>query len=498
MNLTEADRQILPLALRKNKGFPIACKWYFKDWDPLWYQYLFHQVMIRNTCVVAGIASGKSTGVAASYMLDCLTIPYFRALNTSVTAKQAEIPFEMVSAWIDENPRLTPHIEDISLRPYPTIKFMNGSEWIFRTAGKDARFIRGLEYDRINYDECGLDFSGETVRVLRGRLRGVRPDKTQRMARLDTITSPTDAPWLRERFERGDKDNPAADLKRYFSLRISTYMNERLDPEQIALMESEYTDDMIDVELKGLFPEYGASFFPKKHVQACTDQSLNDAAEEALHPEDGQVKRGYTVTEHPRYGITHFELPSDPRSVYVMAGDPGTDSYPKRNAGVVMVADIQKKPGKIVYFDWIDGRGSYSPFLQSYKYAMQKYPCFLKGMDTTGTQKAIDELAFENMGLQIDGINFQRDKAPALNSLSLAVTNHDLVWPAVKGIVKQMSSYSQEHEEKIPQDIVMTLAQIAFLARFQPHQETENSPPSPHLQPIHQRALRTTRRGRRK
>jgi hypothetical protein len=34
----------------------------------------------------------------------------------------------------------------------------------------------------------------------------------------------------------------------------------------------------------------------------------------------------------------------------------------------------------------------------------------LRGMDTTGTQKAIDELAFENVGISVDGINFQRDK----------------------------------------------------------------------------------------
>ena len=97
-------------------------------------------------------------------MIDCLTIPNFRALNTSVTAKQAELPFEMVQPWLEDE-KLKHLVEDVSLRPYPTIKFKNGSFWIFRTAGKDGRFIRGMEFDRINYDEAGLDYGGETVKV---------------------------------------------------------------------------------------------------------------------------------------------------------------------------------------------------------------------------------------------------------------------------------------------------------------------------------------------
>lgn len=466
--LTDADRQILPLAVRSAGGFHVATRWYCREWEPLWYQYVFHQATIPNVTFIAGIASGKTTSVATSFLIDCLTTPYFRGLNTSVTAKQAELPFEMVMSWIEGNPRLEHLIDDISLRPYPMIKFKNFAEWIFRTAGKDARFIRGLEFDRINYDEAGLDFDGETVKVLRGRLRGVRPDSTYRMGRLDVMTSPTDAPWLRERFEKGWKENPQADLKSYLSLRVSTYMNERLTKESIALMEAEYSDDMIDVELRGLFPDYGMSLFPKSHINACTDQSLNDAAEEALHPESGPAKRGYRVEEHPRYGITLFELPADPRAIYVMGGDPGTESPPHRSAGVVAVADASQKPAKLVYFHWVEGKGSYTPFLTSFKYALNKYRPVLKGIDTTGTQKAIDELAFENLGIQVDGINFQRDKEAMLNSLSMAVTGHELAWPVVKGLVRQMSSYSRENDKKIPQDIVMTLAEIAFLIRYLP------------------------------
>jgi len=228
--------------------------------EPLWYQFLFHQttqpytVVIPNVTFIAGIATGKTTAVAASYMIDCLSTPYFRALNTSVTAKQAELPFEMIQGWIESNPKLEHLIDNVQLRPYPTIFFKNRSEWIFRTAGKDARFIRGLEFDRIKLRRGGSDMNGEAIKVLRGRLRGNRPDGRTRMVRLDVTTSPTAAPWLEERFNRGWKENPDFDQDNFLSLRVSTYMNTRLTAQMIQLMEAEYSDDMIDVELKGMFP----------------------------------------------------------------------------------------------------------------------------------------------------------------------------------------------------------------------------------------------------
>jgi len=336
-----------------------------------------------------------------------------------------------------------------------------------------------MEFDRLNYDEAGLDPVGETVKVLRGRLRGNRPDGQKRMIRLDVTTSPTAAPWLEERFNRGWKDHTEADLENFLSLRVSTYMNTKLTQQMISLMEAEYSDDMIDVELKGLFPDYGLSMFPRTHVFGCTDQSLNDAAEMALRPlEGGRPRKGWVVDEHPRYGITKFEMPYEPEGIYIMAGDPGTDSPPRRNAGIVAVMDIKERPAKVVYFDWVDGKGSYNPFLFSYKYALNKYRPVLRGMDTTGPQKAIDELAFENVGISVDGLNFTRDKEAMLNSLSQAVTNHEMKWPAIRGIQRQMTTYSRENDKKIPQDIVMTLAQLAFLERHAPEVDPSFTPPA--------------------
>nr|MBN1228874.1 terminase family protein [Anaerolineae bacterium] len=467
--LTEADQTLLPLALRENKGCVTASEWYFGQ-TPMPLQYAFHQILVPNVTYLAGIAAGKTTAVAQSYTLDCISIPHFKALNTSVTSTQAELVFEMINGWIETNDHLAHLVEDISLRPYPVILFKNYSEYHFRTAGKDARFIRGQEYDRINYDEAGLDYAGVSLQTLRGRLRGKRPDGNTRMARMDVTTSPTDAPWLEQRFNRGVKDHPTAALEMYRSIRATIYDNTHLTPQQVALMEADYTDEMIDVELRGLFPKYGLTMFPREHIDACTDMELNDLMTEAIRPETGKPQSGYRYIEHPRYGITHFELPAEKQGRYILAGDPGMGDPPKRNAPVVLVARIDREPWDIVYFDWVYGRGSYKPFLNSFKYAIEKYQPVLRGLDATGTQRAIEELAFESEGIVVEGLNFQRDKDAMINALSLCITGHRFRWPVIRGLINQMRTYKREEDKKLAQDIVMTLAEIAFLARWLPEE----------------------------
>lgn len=472
--LTEADRQILPGALRKAGGFALATKWYL-HWEPMPKQWAWHQVDKVNTVFLAGIAAGKTAGVAASYLIDCISIPYFKALNTSVTAKQAELPFEMVTPWIEGNPKLEHLVENISLRPFPIITFKNYSEWHFRTAGMDARFIKGFEYDRANFDECGLDLNGAIVKVLRGRLRGERPDGTKRIARLDTTTSPTAALWLKERFYKGWPSDTTADLEQYISQRMTTWENTHLTPQQIKAMESEYPPDMLDVEMGAQFPDFGMSMFPTGHIEACTDISLYDACYTALNPEDGKSLRGYQLEEDPRHGVTLFEIPVKPGHVYIISGDPGMDSYPKRNAPCVLVADVTHKPYQMVYFYWGEGKGSYTPFLSHYRYALDKYGPILRGIDATGPQSGLADIAWENQGIEVDKLNFGTDKAGMLNNLSIDVTSHYWSWPPIKGLIRQMNTYIPTEDKKIPQDIVMSLAEISYLARFIPAEDIKNA-----------------------
>jgi hypothetical protein len=468
--LTHQDELILGAALRERGGFHVATNWLF-GWDPLDYQYFWHHIPILNTTFLAGIGSGKTSNVAASYSMDCLTLPGFRALNASVTAKQAELAYEMVDAWAENNPRFKRLIVDRTLRPYPILQFFNHSTYEFRTAGQGAKFIRGHEYDRINYDEGELDPDGEAVKVLRGRLRGSRPDGSPRMARLDVTGTPAQVPWFRERFEKGLPGHPnatAETLKHYLSMRVTTYMNTKLTREQIELMEAEFPAEYARVELGAEFPDYGLSTFPHNHILACIDPSLNDEVTEALY-ERSQPFAGYSLEEWPHVGTVHMEFPVQPQHVYVIAGDPGMGNPPHRNAGCVMVFDVTTPVSQLAYFEWIAGKGSYHPFMNSYKYAMEKYATVYNSIDVTGTQRALDELGFEDFGLVLDGLSFGGLKDTLINSLSMAFASHTLRLPRIEGLLKQSTEYIRENDTpsaQIAQDLVMTLAQITYCRRF--------------------------------
>ena len=252
-------------------------------------------------------------------------------------------------------------------------------------------------------------------------------------------------------------------------MRLATWDNTQLTEEQVEAMKAEYPPEMIDVEMGGMFPDYGVTMFPPGHLNQCLDQSLYDAAYIALNPEeDSPVLPGYQIHEDPRHGITLFELPPKPGRTYVMAGDPGSGNYPNRGAAGVMVADVTEKPYKLVYFHWVSGNGSINPFLQSFRRAIDIYNPPLRGIDATGTQKWIDEIAFTNLGIQTDRINFNADKDGMLNNLAYDVTNHLWRIPPIKGLLRQAGTYTREEDKKIPQDLVMTWAQISYLARYAP------------------------------
>jgi len=467
LKLSNVDYQVLAAALRENSGYHYATKWYL-DWEPLGYQYAFHHIPIKNSTFLAGIGSGKTQSVTASNIIDCLSLPGFRALNASITAKQAELAFQMLDTWKENSSRFANTIVDIGLRPYPQVTFWNGSTYEFRTAGQGAKFIRGSEYDRINYDEPGLDPDGEAIRVLRGRLRGKRPDGSSRMARMDVTGTPTAAPWFRERFEnglRGGQFSTKESLKFYRSMRITTYDNTHLTGEQIALIEAEYPPEMVAVEMRAEWPDFGISTFPHGHIQACVDRDMNDEMDMALRPDGGKIKGGYEEEEWPRVGHVFWKTPAKNGHIYVMAGDPGVDVPPRRNSPGIMVFDITTMPARMVYFHWASGRGSYDPFLQSYRRAVEEYRPIAKGIDATGTQKALADLGFEKYGIQMDSIHFGGQKDELINSLLVAITSHDLRFPSIQGLISQLQNYNREDDKDVAQDLVMTIAQIAFLMR---------------------------------
>jgi hypothetical protein len=475
MFLTSDDQVIHSLALR---GGYIQFTEYYFDFTPLKNQWVSHLATQKNVIHLGGVGSGKTFGEGMSLITDCLTTPHFLALNTSISSFQAKLMFDKLQPYIN-TPKVERFIKDVRTRPFPEIIFWNEAKFACMTAGHLATLIRGSEWDRINGDEFGYERYEETLFALKGRMRGKRPDGTFRKVRLDITTTPTDSEWLRRWWDRGDKNSGSDefDPDRYLSLRSTLFDNTHVPEWQRTEIMAGYTQEMIQQEIYAEFPDWGDTEFPLKFIDACEDQWLNHEMERAMNPveeqSDGSFKAltpldGAIDLELPRVGTVRWEWPPEPGRVYVLASDPGTSSPPKRNSPAIFVFDVTEKPYTMVYFHWVSGNGSYMPWLTSMKYAIAKYNPLLRGIDATGTQKAIDELVFEREGIPIDSVNFARNKEGMLNALKLLLQNHEIRFPYIKGLRHQLRTYKYPDKDLI-QDIVAALMVFAYLTRFLPN-----------------------------
>jgi len=474
MILTSDDKLMFALALQG--GYIQFSKYYF-DWEPLPNQFVDHYAPQPNVIHLGGVGSGKTMGRAMSFLTNALTIPHYLALNTSVSSFQAKLLFDKLMPYVQDS-KIERFIKDVRTRPYPVIETHFGSKIACMTAGFQATLIRGSEWDEINGDEFGYERYEETIFALRGRLRGKRPDNTYRKAQLRITTTPTEVEWLRRWWDRGDKESGAEDLdpKRYLSLRSTLFDNTHIPPWQREEIMAGYTEEMVQQEILAEFPEWGNTEIPLKFIDACEDLWLNHRMEELTNPivvtEHGEEvagtsHKGAIASELPRVGVVKWEMPYDAQRVYLLASDPGTASPPKRNTPVVMVWDVTEMPYTLVYFDWASGNGSYFPWLASFKYALEKYRPILRGIDATGTQKAIDELVFEREGISIDSVNFASDKTGMLNALKLLFQNHELRYPYIKGLRHQLRTYKLPDKD-LTQDIVSAMMVFAWLTRYLP------------------------------
>jgi hypothetical protein len=475
--LTSDDRQMFSLCLAGR--YDLFTQYYFEGWKPLPGQYAEHYATQPNVTHLGGVGSGKTNGKGRSFLTKALTQPFYWGLNTSISAFQSKLMYEQLLPLVENNERVKRFIADVKARPYPLITTIFGSKIAFMTAGVEAQLIRGSEWDEINGDEFGYEKSEGTIHALRGRLRGTRHNGVPRLARLTITTTPTEVPWLRQRFDMGWKGagHPDYNHRRFHSLRSTLFDNTYIPDWQRQEIMAGYTEEMIKQEIMAEFPDWGDTEFAQRFIDGCENPLLNDLMEELTNPiyEDekgdehcGTPVLGADVTELPRFGIVKWEMPYEPNHVYVLVSDPGTDSPPKRNAAVIMVWDVTSKPYTLAYFKWVSGNGSYQPWLSDFKYALGKYRPLFKGIDATGTQKAIDELVFEREGIPMDSVNFAHDKMAMLNALKMLLQNYELRFPVIRGMHNQLVSYRLPDED-IPQDIVSCMMVFAALERFLPN-----------------------------
>lgn len=469
--LTSDDKQAL-LDAHDPARYPDVVDFYFgkRPWEG--WPIAVHFSTIPNQVVLGGAGCGKTTNICLGAAVDCMTIPGFEFLDVSITAKQANLMYEMLEQLYAASPRFAKFVKRLAARPWPIVEFRSNSRMQFMTLGHEAEHIRGLEADHINIDEGGFLPQAEikALSVIRSRLRGVRLiTKRPRLGKLTVTTTPTNVQWLREWYAKGDPGDPAYTPGMFQSYRARTDENPFITPDQLAAMLAAMPEEDIPVELNAQWPTLDGKYFTLDHVLSMVDYELDNDLREKVK----QREEGYTLEENALLGIFRYGLPYDPNHTYVLAGDPGNGNPPKRNAGVVGVYDLDEE--RLVYFDWVSGNGSYRPWLNSMQYALMTYAPMLKALDATGPQKGLHELGFLEVGIDIEGLSIGGNKYAMLNALRMLIQENKGVMPDVTGIRRQMTNYELP-DEKLSQDIVSMLAVLAhlrYIAKGKPVTESD-------------------------
>jgi len=353
----------------------------------------------------------------------------------------------------------------------------------------DITKIRTLEADVIIIDQAEkfLDLD-DVVREAGSRLRGMTQGRP-RIGKLILIANADENDALWYRF-----DQAQVDPKTYFSLQVNSSENSALSNDDIENLKRRTGGDEQSIRqwLGGERPLGKGEHFSGDMIMACTDLTLNKSMDWAieqkhsLSPDDPKYKwfGQFYKEEKDRAGIFRWEMPPDTESgrKYCVIADPGQGDPPGRNAPCIMVWDITdfpKRPAVLRAFHWIYANSSYWPFITEFTRYVTIYKAHGNcAFDSTGTQKAFDELVFEQSenklmvrGLDTSGINA---KYASLNALKFFMGKGMLRFPSIPSIRMQLSHYVLPDGD-IPQDIVMTMAMSAhFFREYYYHEPINN------------------------
>lgn len=459
----------------------------------------------NNQLLLGGRGSGKTYGFAWGYIYLLVMIPDFRVMWGSYSADQAAIPFtEILQPVIAESERfqkfLPEGLRSLKRKPFPAIHVkipgtkLPPSNMVFKTIGIDARTKRGFTLDAIHYDEGGLEPNPRVITSLRPAMRGRRLSGEPRMGRFSVSTTPTAVDWLRHWWRCAqDKEYQEYAPDKYVAIRVSSEANQSLTGEQLEAFRLDMTEEEIQVEIQGEFPEYLGTDFAPSVVNGCQDDALNDEMDEMLRSE----RLGAERIMQGRLGVVRYVKPFVKGRRYLLSGDPGTGNPPFRNAPCLMCFDVSELPYELVCLEWISGNGSYKPFFNRYEWALGYYRPVFAVFDSTGTQKAMEELYFEDRGLMVEGLSVTTDKAGMINSARILMQRGGLRIPYIAGLRIQLLSYRMDNDTKLAQDLVMTLAMATWKMRIFSFNDNGKEEPAAVVDESFLQGMRTLRTGSR-
>jgi hypothetical protein len=476
-----------------------------------WHKKAFHAPQPEST-IVGGFGSGKTFYIALSLMALAAMLPGFQGYAVAPLMDQAMQTYRLIKQIGEDTPWMKRWVTRTSEYRNPGFTLQNDfigeSKIGILSIESDPQKVLTLEGDVIFLDQAekfqNLD---EITRALGSRLRGTVRGRN-RLGRLCYLANSSDNDEFWYRFDLAE-----VDPKTYFSLKISSSDNTALSKKDLTMMAKRVggTEKDIAQHMDGERPEGQGEKFSKETIERATDESLNETMKYVL--ETRKILKdsdpllpwysGFIVEEAARTGVFHWEMPPDHKSkrVYLTVGDPGMGIPPYRNAPCIMVWDITdfpKKPAVMRAFNWIFGNGNYWPFVNTYIDYVHRYHCKARNaFDATGTQKAFDQLIFEQEKLittpmDMSGMN---SKAASLNALLLFMQRGIMKMPRIAGIRLQLSRYKLP-DSQLAQDTVMVLAMTASYLREYYYHEPEADEYRPALPaPTYNRYPRDYRKG---
>jgi len=423
--------------------------------------------------IIGGVGTGKTLGVGIAAACWALSTADFRFLNVAQKAWQARLMYDLILRFARGTP-FEKMIFSSPSRPYPkiVIRFMYKGRIIesileFMSVDVNATGLFSWRGDWINIEEAGLlDNLNEIVANIVTRLTGSSPMGRPYVGRLSLISNPWDVPHLWYLFDMA-KSDPAS-----LSMVLSTRHNLNVTQEQIDQLLKLIPEDEHARFLDGARPEGKGTYFAKEIIYKNENRFLGELLEQRAN----EGVEGYELVQVDGAGIVRFAFPAIAGRLYMLLGDPGIDNAPHRNSPVLMVWDVTefpKKPAVCVNFWWGFGHNQITPFVDKMRELKERYFPIYTAIDSTGPQRNMAEVvnsayySEDDDETGISGLDFSGSKKMAyLVTLRILLESGKMTWPKnVAGIRSQLANYDPIHDKKLAQDIVATMAMVAFVAR---------------------------------
>lgn len=498
-SLTKAELEIIQKGLRSPDDLDYFCGYWYNKGDQNYFKFDYNfepeyrwqkkLVFAEQTLIVGvmAVGSGKTLGVGMAGFTWAMSTEGFKFMNGANWAWQSRIMKELIETQILDTPAER-FVENSVDTPFPkiTLGFKVGrtkyrSTLEFMSMDKQAAKIFSWRGDWINLDEAALiDQLDQALMNLSTRLTGRTARGRDYLGRMSLMTNPWDNDSASHVYYFYDLaiDNPDECL----SISVPTSANKNVTDRQVK-NTLRFIRDPEEQErlLEGRRPEGKGKYFAKSRVAAAADPYIS----ELIDAKCAKGVEGYKSVKISPLGMVEYQLPKTSDYCFLV-GDPGTGTFPARNAPCVAVIDASKlpeQPAFVTAFWWGNGNRHIQPFIDKFYEYKDKYRPIFAGVDSTGPQAGMVQL----MNLQkiwdgvpmkdisghviVTGMDFSTSrKMNMLLSLRNMIELGLIKWAeAAKGIKLQLYSYDpmldRGGEPKIAQDIVATLSMGAFVIR---------------------------------